>query len=145
MKRVPSLVAIGVILAVLVSTNPYRKETYISHTTTRIQTNLCNQEVQQGDRASCEQLCKVLSPVTVQVLRGLLYAYTPPPRNYVLFSVFTSELPESELQAIGVAGHYIYISQESTAPNLCDFFESDLIALVDQALRVHGSLRNSCN
>lgn len=120
MKKLFTLMVVGLAAGLLVYTNPRRKQDYVDFVADNAQRLFC----QQSQAGNCERICEAFSPITAQIFRGVIYLYTDRPKNYWLFSVFTSKLPGFEIHAIGIGDRYFVWPINATPPQICQLLES---------------------
>lgn len=92
----------------LIHANPQNKGDYLDHLTYQLQEKLCD------DNSSTIEICEVLSPVTEPVIKGLLNVYTESPKNYLLFTLYRTDLPCYEIRGVGVGGKFFVWSWQTT-------------------------------
>ena len=68
----------------------------------------------------CEDLCTMLQPVASQVTRGILTLYTEPPSDYLVFTVFRTNLPGQQIYGIGIANTYLLTPVDTRSLQLCE-------------------------
>ncbi|NMF83953.1 DUF4359 domain-containing protein [Nodosilinea sp. P-1105] len=110
MTRLPLFSVLCLASALLVQTNPSQKSGYLDAATTLVQETCCRQGAVAlvCDRAQPSLTCGSFRPLARQMVRQVLNFYTPAPRNYLLFTVYRTELPEGNIHALGIAGHHLF-------------------------------------
>lgn len=115
MKRISLAVLVGLISTVLMQTNPRQKSGYLNVATPLVQTQCCAQTWGR-DGATC----RTLKPFMQPLIRKMLDLYTQAPRNYILFTVYSTRLPWTDIHAVGIAGQYLFWSPNLALSHTCE-------------------------
>jgi hypothetical protein len=109
-----ALVVSGLLL--LAHSNPRDRGPYVAFLSEQATSLMCNGT--PGEL--CEDLCTMLQPVASQVTRGILTLYTEPPSDYLVFTVFRTNLPGQQIYGIGIANTYLLAPVDTGSLQLCE-------------------------
>ena len=101
-------------MLMLMQTNPKYKAPYVDSVVHNLQ-NLCC----RASLTSIVEPCERLWPLTTPVLKGVLYLYTKTPRNYILFTWYTTQLPGYVVHGVGIGGQFWVWAQPSNVNDAC--------------------------
>jgi Domain of unknown function (DUF4359) len=94
--------SLALISAILTATNP-QEEDYFAHLVRSLKESVCYTESLQ---VLSDATCSFLKIVPRQMFNDAIADYTYR-RNYVLFSIYTTEFGEIELRYVGICGHFL--------------------------------------
>lgn len=122
MTRIPIISFICLVCALLVQTNPKHKAGYLDAAATLVQQTCCEELPLEGDPQvqTASTGCRTLQPLVKPLFRPVLNFYTPEPRNYVLFTIYSTQLPSARFQALGIGGQYIFWPSPPPPSVACD-------------------------
>jgi Domain of unknown function (DUF4359) len=113
------VVSLGLVLAL---TNPKQKGHYVSHVAHDFQLLCC-----QGVSGLAKLNCQRGRPIMVPLVKGVIYAYTDEPQNFVLFTWYTTYLPGQTIYGLGIGGKFIIWPHQPIADNACGLLHETLL------------------
>ena len=126
MKNLPLFVLLGILSLFLSHTNPRHRQPYISHLSQDIETLCCRTSTNQNI-----QTCRQLQPFMVQLFKGMLHMHTEPPRDYLLWTQYTTRMPGFTVHAVGVGGEYVIWSEGSLQNSACNILHDVLVDVLE--------------
>lgn len=99
---------------ILVQTNPKHKAPYVESVAQELQSLCCT-----VSSTSVVDPCEKFWPITTPILKGVLYLYTKTPRNYLLFTWYTTYLPGYLVHGVGIGGQFWVWAQPSDVDDVC--------------------------
>lgn len=106
-------------ISFLTHTNPKDKDKYTSFLSDEISDLVC----ERAHDIQCNLICVSAKPVIYKVLKILIDVYTEDPNNYLLFTVFHSDIPGVKISAIGIGGRYFFIRSDVLMIDICKLIE----------------------
>lgn len=103
-------------LLLLAHNNPRDRGPYVAFLSEQATSLMCNGT--PGEL--CADLCTMFQPVASQVTRGVLTLYTEQPSDYVVFTVFRTNLPGQRIYGIGIANTYLLAPIDTESLQLCE-------------------------